>query len=118
MANGRVARGAPKNILVFQVCAASSSRCFPKAFSSSATLAGWVPRPAPRSSNYSCSPTGGGIYLLEDPRRTFKLQGLIAGPEWRGHFVTLALSFDARTVYFSFADPAGLYAARVREGLR
>jgi hypothetical protein len=50
---------------------------------------------------------GGGVYLLEQPGRSLQLRELVSGPEWQGHFVTLALSFDARTVYFSFADPAG-----------
>ncbi len=50
---------------------------------------------------------GGGIHVLERPGRTLQARPVIPGPEWRGHFVTLALSFDARTIYFAFADPAG-----------
>ena len=37
----------------------------------------------------------------------------------RGHFVTLSLSYDARTVYFAFADPSGkdpYHAFRLRTG--
>ncbi|HOI12072.1 MAG TPA: hypothetical protein PK313_16440, partial [Myxococcota bacterium] len=56
-----------------------------------------VPTPVP----------GGGIHVLEQPGRTLRTRPVIPGPEWRGHFVTLALSFDARTIYFAFADPAG-----------
>jgi hypothetical protein len=50
---------------------------------------------------------GGGVYVLEQPGRTLKARELIPGPTWPGHFVTLALSFDAKTVFFAFADPAG-----------
>ncbi|HNQ88688.1 MAG TPA: hypothetical protein PKM73_08750 [Verrucomicrobiota bacterium] len=56
-----------------------------------------VPTPAP----------GGGLHVLEQPGRSLRTRPLIPGPEWRGHFVTLALAFDARTIYFAFADPAG-----------
>jgi hypothetical protein len=50
---------------------------------------------------------GGGVFVLEQPGRTLELRELVSGPEWQGHFVTLGLSFDAKTVYFSFADPKG-----------
>ncbi len=50
---------------------------------------------------------GGGVYLLEQPGRSLDARELVGGPEWHGHFVTLALSFDARTAYFAFADPRG-----------
>ncbi len=50
---------------------------------------------------------GGGVYVLERPGRTLRTRELISGAAWPGHFVTLALSFDARTLYFAFANPAG-----------
>ena len=50
---------------------------------------------------------GGGVYLLEEPGRSLKTRELVSGSKWKGHFVTLALSFDAKTVYFAFADPRG-----------
>ncbi len=56
-----------------------------------------VPTPVP----------GGGIYVLDQPGRSLKLRELVSGPAWQGHFVTLALSFDAKTIYFAFADPTG-----------
>jgi hypothetical protein len=50
---------------------------------------------------------GGGVYVLEHPGRTLQTRELISGPRLQGHFVTLALAWDARTIYFAFADPAG-----------
>jgi hypothetical protein len=50
---------------------------------------------------------GGGVFVLEQPGRTLRTRRLASGPTWPGHFVTLSLSFDARTVYFAFANPAG-----------
>ena len=53
------------------------------------------------------APTGGGVYLLEKPGRTMEVKDLTAGLLPPGHFVTLSLAFDAKTIYFAFADPAG-----------
>jgi hypothetical protein len=50
---------------------------------------------------------GGGVYVLQQPGRTMELSDLTAGKLPPGHYVTLALSFDARTIYFAFADPTG-----------
>lgn len=50
---------------------------------------------------------GGGVFVLTNPGRTMETSELTAGRLPPGHFVTLALSFDARTLYFAFADPAG-----------
>lgn len=49
---------------------------------------------------------GGGIYVLEEPGRSAKVRDLIKGRLPRGNYTTLALSFDARTVYFAFAERA------------
>jgi len=51
--------------------------------------------------------TGGGVYLLENPGQTMEAKELTRGRLPSGHYVTLSLSFDARTIYFAFADPTG-----------
>jgi hypothetical protein len=48
-----------------------------------------------------------GVFVLEQPGQSMKTRTLVSNFEMRGHFVTLSLSFDARTIYFAFADPAG-----------
>ena len=50
---------------------------------------------------------GGGVFVLERPGRTPEVRPLLSDPALKGHFVTLSLSFDAKTIYFAFADPAG-----------
>jgi len=51
---------------------------------------------------------GGGIFVLERPGRTPQVRPLLSDPVFqKGHFVTLSLSFDAKTVYFAWADPTG-----------
>ncbi|HOW65858.1 MAG TPA: hypothetical protein P5186_15140 [Candidatus Paceibacterota bacterium] len=49
---------------------------------------------------------GGGVYVLEQPGRSFKTRDLIGDRLPRGNFTTLALSYDARTIYFAFAERA------------
>ena len=49
---------------------------------------------------------GGGVFVLDDPGRSLKTRDLIAGRLPRGNYTTLALSHDARTVYFAFAERA------------
>lgn len=49
---------------------------------------------------------GGGVRVLEQPGRSFKTRDLIANRLPRGNYSTLALSFDARTAYFAFAERA------------
>lgn len=49
---------------------------------------------------------GGGVFVLEEPGRSLKTRDLIAGRLPRGNYTTLALSYDARTVYFAFAERA------------
>jgi len=49
---------------------------------------------------------GGGVYVLEEPGRSLKVHDLINGRMPRGNYTTLALSFDARTIYFAFAERA------------
>ena len=49
---------------------------------------------------------GGGVYVLEQPGRSLRVRDLIGGQLPRGNYSTLALSFDARTVYFAFAERA------------
>ena len=46
---------------------------------------------------------GGGVYVLEEPGRTDAHSNLIQERLPRGNFATLALSYDAQTLYFAFA---------------
>ncbi|MCB1129016.1 MAG: hypothetical protein KDM81_21130, partial [Verrucomicrobiae bacterium] len=48
-----------------------------------------------------------GVHVLEAPGRSPRTRPLVANTELNGHFVTLSLAYDARTVYFAFADPEG-----------
>jgi hypothetical protein len=50
---------------------------------------------------------GGTICLLEQPGVSLRTRDLIQGRLPKGNFTTLALSYDARTVYFAFAERAG-----------
>jgi len=50
--------------------------------------------------------SGGGIYVLDEPGRSLKIRDLIAGRLPKGNYTTLALSYDARTAYFAFAERA------------
>jgi hypothetical protein len=47
---------------------------------------------------------GGGVCVLEEPGRSLRLRDLIAGRLPRGNYATLAVSYDAKTVYFAFAE--------------
>jgi hypothetical protein len=47
---------------------------------------------------------GGGLHLLEQPGVSARSKELIPNRLPKGNFTTLALSFDARTVYFAFAE--------------
>jgi cytochrome c553 len=47
---------------------------------------------------------GGGVFLLEEPGRSLKTRDLIGGRLPPGCYTSLALSDDARTVYFAFAE--------------
>lgn len=49
---------------------------------------------------------GGGVYVLEQPGRSLEVRDLLANRLPQGNFTTLALSFDARTLYFAFAPRA------------
>lgn len=48
----------------------------------------------------------GGVFVLEEPGRSLKTRDLIRGRLAPGSFATLALSYDARTVYFAYAEQA------------
>jgi hypothetical protein len=50
---------------------------------------------------------GGGVFLLNQPGRSMEATDLTAGRPARGHYVTLSSSYDAKTLYFAFADPSG-----------
>ena len=49
---------------------------------------------------------GGGIYRLREPGHSFALDDLTPTDLGRGNFTTLALSYDAKTLYFAFAERA------------
>jgi hypothetical protein len=49
---------------------------------------------------------GGGICVLEQPGRSLAVRDLIGGRLPKGNYTTLALSYDARTIYFAFAERA------------
>lgn len=49
---------------------------------------------------------GGGLRVLERPGFSLKTRDLLQGRLTNGNFTTLALSHDARTVYFAFAERA------------
>ncbi|UCD52058.1 MAG: hypothetical protein JSW27_05350, partial [Phycisphaerales bacterium] len=49
---------------------------------------------------------GGGIYVLKEPGYSFALNDLTPARLGRGNFTTLALSYDAETLYFAFAERA------------
>lgn len=51
-----------------------------------------------------CGMHGGGIYVLKEPGRSFEVESLTEGKFPKGVFQTLSLSFDAKTIYFAFAD--------------
>lgn len=49
---------------------------------------------------------GGGLYVLEEPGYSFALGDLTPAHLGRGNFTTLSLSYDAKTLYFAFAERA------------
>jgi len=49
---------------------------------------------------------GGSIYVLEEPGKSLKVRDLINGRLPRGNYTTLALSYDAQTLYFAFTERA------------
>ena len=54
---------------------------------------------------YDKVPTGGGVFVLEQPGRSLALTDLTRDRPRQGAYTTLALSYDARTAYFAFVDP-------------
>jgi len=50
--------------------------------------------------------SGGGVYVLDEPGRSAKVRDLIEARLPRGNYTTLALSCDAHTIYFAFAERA------------
>ena len=49
---------------------------------------------------------GGGVYVLEQPGQSLEIRDLTHDRLPKGNFTTLALSYDARTLYFGFAERA------------
>ncbi|HLB74480.1 MAG TPA: hypothetical protein VJJ98_10710, partial [Sedimentisphaerales bacterium] len=50
--------------------------------------------------------SGGGVYVLDRPGQSAEVRDLIDGRLPRGNYTTLALSYDAGTIYFAFAERA------------
>ncbi len=68
---------------------------------------GYDPTNGAKNAQFATPPTGGGVYILPQPGRSLAVRELTAGKFPPGHFVTLSLAGDARTVYFAYADPSG-----------
>jgi len=68
---------------------------------------GFDPTNGVKNSRFHPPEPGGGVYVLHKPGRTMEISDLTAGKLPPGNYVTLALSFDAQTIYFAFADPTG-----------
>lgn len=49
---------------------------------------------------------GGGVYVLEQPGRSLEVRDLVHDRLPKGNYTTLALSYDARMLYFGFAERA------------
>mgnify|MGYP005839436539 CR=1 FL=1 len=47
---------------------------------------------------------GGDVCVLEEPGRSMRVRSLVDGRLPRGNYTTLALSYDGRKAYFSFAE--------------
>jgi hypothetical protein len=50
--------------------------------------------------------SGGGVYVLEQPGRSLEIADVVRDRLPKGNYTTLALSYDARTLYFGFAERA------------
>ncbi len=50
--------------------------------------------------------SGGGLFVLEEPGRSFKLRDLVGDQLPRGAYATPALAYDGNTIYFAFAHVA------------
>lgn len=48
--------------------------------------------------------SGGGVYLLDEPGRSFAVTDLVKSRLPEGNYTTLSLSYDARTLFFAFAE--------------
>lgn len=49
---------------------------------------------------------GGTVCLLENPGTSLAIRDLVAGRLPKGNYTTLALSYDAKTIYFAFSERA------------
>ncbi|NLH44144.1 MAG: hypothetical protein GX448_20080, partial [Planctomycetes bacterium] len=50
--------------------------------------------------------SGGGVYVLDEPGKSFQIRDVVGDHLPKGNFTTLALSYDAKTLYFGFAERA------------
>jgi hypothetical protein len=67
---------------------------------------GYDPTNGAKNAQFATPPTGGGVYVLQQPGRSLAVTDLTAGKFPPGHFVTLSLAYDGRTIYFAYADPS------------
>ncbi len=68
---------------------------------------GYDPKNGAKSVEFATPKRGGGVYVLDHPGQSLETRELTAGGLPPGHLVTLALSYDAQTIYFAYADPSG-----------
>ncbi len=54
--------------------------------------------------DYGNIPAGGGLFVLEEPGRSMNIRDLTPASLPPGNYTTLALSYDARTLFFAFAE--------------
>ena len=50
--------------------------------------------------------SGGGVYVLDEPGKSLQIRDVVGDHLPKGNFTTLALSYDAKTLYFGFAERA------------
>lgn len=48
----------------------------------------------------------GGVFVLDEPGRSFKTRDLVAGKLPRGNFATLSMDYDGQRIDFAFAEQA------------
>jgi hypothetical protein len=59
-----------------------------------------------RNAKFPTPQPGGGVFVLEKPGQSLRTRPLTQDQLPPGHYMTLAVSPDATTAYFAFADPA------------
>lgn len=60
-----------------------------------------------KNSAFPTPEPGGGVFVLESPGQSMSVKELTVGRFPPGHFVTLSADFDAKRLYFAYANPKG-----------